>query len=129
MTKSELLDVLSNTYDLPTWGKRKEKAHRTIYESGIGPRLRPSGRFYVDYASYAHGTTEAVPLSLILQLESEGVLSRAFPEKPEINGWVLTPKTSMNLKGRDPVGTHSKPDHVDPKITELSEAGSEETRP
>jgi hypothetical protein len=45
--------------------------------------------FYVDYASYPGGTTEEVPLTLIQDLESEGVIVRAFPDKPEINAWVL----------------------------------------
>jgi hypothetical protein len=84
VTRAQLLEVLRGTSSLPAWAKG-----RTIYEAGSGVTLRPSGRFYIDFASFAHGTAEEVPRDLIDALEADGTLRRAFPDHPKLNAWAL----------------------------------------
>lgn len=95
MTKEELLTCLKQVDDLPDLPlvKRKGKSwtrnRRMIYEAGTGDKLKRSGHWFIDYASYAGGTTEEVPRHLIAELEKDGILVRAFPEHPQIEAWVL----------------------------------------
>jgi len=85
MTRSQLISILSNVDDLPQPGPR----YRTIYEAGYGPKLKPSGRFFIDYASFPGGSMEEVPIDLIRELEADGTLIRTFPQDPQINAWRL----------------------------------------
>lgn len=93
MNRNELLTALRKVEGLPDppkRPKRREKpTRRNIYEAGEGPRLKPSGRFYMTYAAYPGGTSEEIPLALIQELEREGMIER---ESPEFNSWVLTDK-------------------------------------
>ncbi len=84
MTRDELLATLQTVDGLPE--TRKGSRHRTIYEAGIGARLRPSGQFYVDYASFPDGSAEEVPFNLITELESEGIIVR---QSPDFKSWTL----------------------------------------
>jgi hypothetical protein len=86
MTKNELLAALRNVDGLPELRSKKPN-HRTIYEAGKGSNLAPSGHFYVDYATFPSGTTEEVPLYLIRELETEGLIRR---ESPSFKSWILT---------------------------------------
>lgn len=83
MTRDELLDIMRDVDCLPDGGH-----HRTIYEAGEGPRLEPSGRFHIDYATYGMGTGEEVPMGLIYRLVSEGILVPAF-KNTDIHAWIL----------------------------------------
>lgn len=85
MTRSELISILTAVDGLPQPGPR----YRTIYEAGEGPHLKPSGHFYMDYASFPGGSTEEVPAALIKELEADGTLVRTFPRDPQINAWRL----------------------------------------
>lgn len=87
MNREQLLKCLRETAQLP-FANRKGIKERTIYEGG-DRNGRGSSEYFVDFASYPGGSTEQVPRSLIDQLESEGVLIRAFPNAPAVNGWVL----------------------------------------
>jgi hypothetical protein len=86
MTKNELLAALRNVDGLPEMRSKKPN-HRTIYECGEGPQLRPSGRFHIDYAGFPGGLAEEVPLQLIRELEAEGLIRR---ESPKFKSWILT---------------------------------------
>jgi hypothetical protein len=86
MDESTLMHFMTNTREIPAYKNRQ--GIRTIYESGTGPRLRASGHFFMDFATYG-GTTEEVPKELIDRLESEGKLIRTFPNHPECNAWRL----------------------------------------
>jgi hypothetical protein len=87
MNREKVLETLRNTDALPQCGKGK--AHRTIYEAGVGSALAASGQFYIDYASFSGGCSQEVPLRIIRELESQGFIKRAFPDKPSIKAWVL----------------------------------------
>jgi hypothetical protein len=84
LDRNAVLGVLRETSGLP--GKH---AFRTIYEAGVGPKLKPSGQFYIDYASFPGGTQGEVPLEVIQELEREGLVRKAYPDKPNIKAWVL----------------------------------------
>jgi hypothetical protein len=43
----------------------------------------------MDYASFPGGLTGEIPRTLIDELERDGILERAFPQAPHINGWKL----------------------------------------
>lgn len=86
LNRDQVLSALRDTAGLPE--TRSKFKGRTIYEGGHGPRLEPSGRFYIDYASYPGGTAEEISLSVIGELERGGAIRRAFPDK-SINAWVL----------------------------------------
>jgi hypothetical protein len=88
MTEKMLLRIMNATVLIPDIRLRDKR--RTIYETGEGSRLTPSGHFHFDYGAKEYGGPyEEVPKSLIDRLEREGKLVRAFPDKPELNGWVL----------------------------------------
>jgi hypothetical protein len=84
LNRDQVLDALRNTSGLPL-----KSRGRTIYETGNGVLLRPSGHYQIDYASFPGGTAEEVLRDVIDQLEREGFIQRAFPNKPEINAWIL----------------------------------------
>jgi hypothetical protein len=88
MTRYELLKCMNAIEGLPQ-APRRQVNRRMIYEAGAGPRLDPSGHWFIDYASYPGGTREEVPRALIDSLEAEGVLKRAFPKEPHIKAWIL----------------------------------------
>jgi hypothetical protein len=58
-TVDDVLFVLENLGDVPE--PRKGERHRTIYEGG-NSRGKPTGRFWIDYASFRHGSSAEVPL-------------------------------------------------------------------
>src|ERR1035441_9608388 len=89
MDKATLLHVLQNTQSLP-FASRDGVKRRTIYESG-DVRGRGTGRFHIDFAAYDGGTAEEISRVLIDELEREGILTRAFADKPAIDAWVLSP--------------------------------------
>jgi hypothetical protein len=103
VTRDDVLNALRTTDELPTIRRRsvgkskwtgrmryiEDPSHRTIYEAGKGVLLRPSGQFFIDYATYPGGTSDEIPRSIIDELEREGKIRRAFPDKPKINAWVL----------------------------------------
>lgn len=81
MDEEGLMKILRQVDTIPRAGKSGTR-RRTVYEtSGLG-------RFYMDYAAYG-GSMEEVPKELILRLESEGKLVRAFPTAPTVNCWAL----------------------------------------
>jgi hypothetical protein len=87
VNRNELLAALRDVDGLPD--PHKGPKHRNIYEAGEGPRLKASGRFYMDYAAYPGGSAEEIPLALIQELEREGLIER---ESPTFQSWVLTDK-------------------------------------
>jgi hypothetical protein len=93
LTAEEVLDALRNVDSLPSnTGKlRHGEKFRTIYEAGKGQQLRPSGQFFIDYAAYPGGSTGEVPIAVIRELESAGLITAAFPDNPKIKAWVLKP--------------------------------------
>jgi len=86
MNRTTLLQILQTTGSLRQTHKDKH-AHRTIYEAGDA-RGKQSGRFFVDYACCPGGSTEEVPYPLICELEVEGLIVRAFPDR-NVNAWIL----------------------------------------
>ena len=86
LTKEQVLDALATIAELPQSGQKFKG--RTIYETGdaLG---RGTGKYAIDYASYPGGTAEDVSRKVIDELERDGFIRRAFPNKPEINAWVL----------------------------------------
>jgi hypothetical protein len=86
MTREDLLKILRTVDGLPVYGKGE--CCRTVYEAD-GSHNRGAHRFYVDFALYPGGSSEEVPQALIRELETEGVLVRAFPNSPHINAWRL----------------------------------------
>ena len=88
LTKEEVLSALRNVEQLPEY--RGWQKCRTIYEWGDS-KGRGTGRFGLDFAAYPGGTAEEVPRSVINELEHEGIIERAFPNAPSVNGWKLAP--------------------------------------
>lgn len=86
MTRDELLWVLSNVDGLPN--PKKGGKFRSIYEAG-DQGGRKSREFLTDYATFRGGSSKQVPRRLIVELEAEGVLIRAYPQRPDINCWKL----------------------------------------
>jgi hypothetical protein len=84
-TVDDVLFVLENLGDVPE--PRKGERHRTIYEGG-NSRGKPTGRFWIDYASFRHGSSAEVPLRLIQELERSGKIVRAYPDT-NIPAWRL----------------------------------------
>lgn len=76
LSKSEILKSLRDVSMLPS-----HASHRTVYETR-------DGDIAIDFAAYPGGTVNRVPLDLILELEKDGIVQRAFPDK-RINAWIL----------------------------------------
>lgn len=89
MTREELLTALRTTGGLPGPYRNRTPNFRTVYEAGTGPLLAPSGHFFVDYVTFTGGCNKEVPRELIDELEREGLITKAFPDKPHILAWVL----------------------------------------
>ena len=90
LSKNEVLEALRDDAELPDWTWKLPHKGRTIYEIGFGRRLRSSSHFNIDFASYPGGTTREVPRQVIDKLEREGIIRRSWPDKPQINAWILT---------------------------------------
>jgi hypothetical protein len=87
MTEETLVRIMNETALIPNMSMGKR---RMIYEAVEGSRLAPSGHFHFNYGSPEFGGPfKEVPKSLIDRLEREGKLVRAYPDRPELNGWVL----------------------------------------
>lgn len=89
MNRNKLIRALREVDGLPEPGRGPKRRH--IYEAGEGPQLKPSGRFYMSYASFPGGSSEEIPLSLIEELEREEIIVR---ESPKFRSWVLADKES-----------------------------------
>lgn len=89
MNRNELIRALREVDGLPD--PQKGPKHRHIYEAGEGPKLKPSGRFYMSYAAFPGGSSEEIPLVLIKELEREGIIVQ---ESPKFRSWVLADKES-----------------------------------
>lgn len=87
MTREEVLEALQTIHGLPL-DRGARLRGRTIYEAG-DINGKGSGRFYIDYAAYPGGTSQQVPLSVIWELESEGLIVRSYSDRPDIASWKL----------------------------------------
>ncbi len=92
-TVDDVLFVLKNFGDVPeprfdfSQLRTKGERHRTIYEGGDS-RGKPTGRFWISYPSFRHGSSAEVPLRLIQELERSGKIVRAYPDT-NILAWRL----------------------------------------
>ena len=80
LNREQVMASLRNVEDVPQIGKLPK--HRTIYETA-------SGNFSIDYASFPGGTSEDVPLAVIHELVSQGVIVSKHPQNPKIKMWIL----------------------------------------
>lgn len=98
MTRDEVLTALRTVHDLPRIRLRNGRPnHRTIYEWGDN-RGRGTGRFGIDYATFAGGTAEEVPFSVIESLERDGLIVKAYPGAPNVKAWVLARSPQNEVK-------------------------------
>jgi hypothetical protein len=81
LTRQQVLDALRARSGVPFKGKQTS---RHIYEIA-----GPQGHFHIDYAAFPGGATDEVPRKVIDELEAEGIIERAYPQAPHINGWKL----------------------------------------
>jgi len=93
VNRNDLIRALREVDGLPDPPMKRGRGpkRRHIYEAGSGPQLKPSGRFYMTFAAYPGGSSEEIPLSLIEELEREGIIMR---ESPKFRSWVLADKES-----------------------------------
>jgi len=87
MNRRQVLTALRTIDDLPKTPHNKQN-FRTIYETGDA-KGRGTGRFAIDYASFPGGTAEEVPIQIILELERDGLIRRAYPDRQAVKAWVL----------------------------------------
>lgn len=88
MTEERVLAALRVTGGLPsTSSKKSSPPCREIYESGTGPKLKPSGHFFMTFAAFPGGTSEEIPRAIIDRLEQRGLIKRSYPDKPHLNAW------------------------------------------
>jgi len=81
----EVLAALKNVDGIP---RTRAGQRRMIYEA-------QGGGLHLDYATFPGGRTEQISPGVIAQLESDGLIRRAFPNAPKVKAWVLTEEVAL----------------------------------